>query len=88
VHHPIQVVHHDACGDAVLRRAVLRVLELLSERGVRAVLLAGMRLADIDGEELEAALAVDGVEVVERGDLPDEGRSGDRAELQHDVAPA
>ena len=49
------------------------------------VVLAGMGLADVDREELEAFVPKLSVQAVERRDLAYEWRSSDRSELQQDV---
>jgi hypothetical protein len=46
-----------------------------------------MGLAHVDRQELDPALAILLIERVQRGDLPDERRSGDGAELEHHVLP-
>ena len=82
VHRAIEIVYQHLCLDSVLVSALLRIVEFLFPSLMGSVTLPWMRLAHVDGQKLEARVAIIPVEIVEGRDLAHERRSSDTAKFQ------
>lgn len=82
VHCAIEIVYEHPGLDSVLVSAILGIFEFLFPSLMGAVMLSWMWLADVDGQKLEARVAIIPVEFVEGRDLAHERRSSDTAEFQ------
>jgi len=64
VHGASQVIHEQTRLDSILGAAIASVLELLFPRATLVIVLARMRLADVDREKPDIAIAELAVEAV------------------------